>query len=199
MGDVANELESKLQSGSAPGETSPPNDVLEDAANLGVQNEPKKRGRGRPPKSEAQLEEQLNMGDIPTQPKPESAKRGPKPGARKTNKSGLDASQLGKQLVGLHTVLASLTGIATLNIAPEEGESLAKSIVDVCNQYDLAIDGKTGAFLGLAATAAMIYGPRYFIIKMQMDAMRQQAQQQQQQPPQGYTFDHVPTPGNFTG
>lgn len=120
---------------------------------------PKKRGRGRPPKTPDILVEEVTEGS--EAPKP---KRTYTP--RKTAKGKTaDIADLGKQLVGIHAMAAMVTGFNELQLGDDEGEALAKGILDICEQYNLSIDGKTGASLQLLAAAAMIYGPRALMIR----------------------------------
>lgn len=119
---------------------------------------PVRRGRGRPPK---------NPGESGNAPKKESVSGGSSK-AKKAAKSG--GGVTGEQLMGIHQMLFVFTGqqFPEINLAAPEAQMLASSINEVCNQYDLSIDGKTGAFLQLAGTAAMIYAPRYLAIRVRM-------------------------------
>jgi hypothetical protein len=48
-----------------------------------------------------------------------------------------------------------------LAISLEEGNALAESINTVCKEYNLIVDSKTVALIGLVTTAGMIYVPRF--------------------------------------
>jgi hypothetical protein len=48
-----------------------------------------------------------------------------------------------------------------LAISLEEGNALAESINTVCKEYNLIVDSKTAALIGLVTTAGMIYVPRF--------------------------------------
>ena len=110
-----------------------------------------KRGRGRPPKTET-------VGS-------DTVKKTVK---RKASVNSVD--NLSKQIEGLHIIAASMTGIKVLIISPNESSMLASSIITVCDEYNLSIDGKTGAAMQLLATAAMIYAPRIIsIFKQKVD------------------------------
>lgn len=129
-----------------------------------------KRGRGRPPKN--------------PQPSPDGSAAGPEketiPGAaaakpRKTKSSGkIDVNAIANQLVGLHQLafIASGQQFPEMVIQPQEGMILAQGICAVCEQYDLSIDGKTGAFLQLAGACAMVYAPRIIEVRRRMAAQR---------------------------
>lgn len=126
------------------------------AGNKPADNEPPKRKRGRPfgsksSNAETLLNESLN----------DDGKTGTKSAGRKSGKkSDMDPASLAKQLVGIHQLVAMITGIPEAQIQEEEGKALATAIVGVCNEYDLSVDGKTGAAIQLFAAAAMIYTPR---------------------------------------
>lgn len=131
---------------------------------------PQKRKRGRPSNAEKMAAAGIHIGSAANSStaKPRAAK------APKANYTQVDYAAMGKQLVGLHMVVAMATGIPEIQIREEEGMGLAVAIGNVAEQYDLAIDGKTGAMLQLVMTAAMIYGPRALMLK----AKAKQAQQQ---------------------
>ena len=103
-----------------------------------------KRGRGRPPKTE----------NPPAGDKPTPAKK-----TTKRNTSN-NVDVLSQQLVGMHMIMAGVTGLNELIITPQESTMLATSIISVAEEYNLALDGKTGAALQLFMTAAMVYAPR---------------------------------------
>lgn len=119
---------------------------------------PVRRRRGRPPK---------NPDAAPARETPTStgAKRGPKPKSDKKVYTSAEIDIMGKQLVGLHIMIAQISGMPEMSISEQEAGLMAQSIVNVADQYDLAIDGKTGAALQLAMTVAMIYGPRALAIR----------------------------------
>ena len=90
----------------------------------------------------------------------------------KVNLSGDDISTIGKQVTGLHKLMAMATGIPELAISDEEGSMLGTAIAAVAQEYDLALDGKTGALLQLAAACGMIYVPRFIHLKNRVAANR---------------------------
>ena len=128
---------------------------------------PVKRRRGRPPKDANAPQKESVGGAAP--------KRGRPAKSDKKVYSLDEIALMGKQLVGLHMMVAQIGGLPELQLADQEGLLLAQSIINVADQYDLAIDGKTGAALQLAMTAAMIYAPRAL-------AIRARARQQQAAP-----------------
>ena len=111
--------------------------------------EPPKKRRGRPPKNPNLIQEGIPHAQASTAPK-----------RTKQKKSEAEIAALGRQLVGIHQMAAMLTGIPECQIQDGEGLLLASGIIAVADQYDLAIDGKTGAALQLFAAAAMVYAPR---------------------------------------
>lgn len=127
---------------------------------------PKKRGRGRPPKNKENIEaEKIEAGG-----KSASAS---KPTKKKQTFDAAAISMMGKQLVGIHIIVSQVTGLPELQISDPEGQALAQSIVNVAEQYNLSIDGKTGAALQLLLTAAMVYGPRAIAVNKRAKAARQ--------------------------
>lgn len=141
-------------SGDAPGTEQPPQD---DAP-------PVRRARGRPRKdgSTAPTKE-TPSGSAPRRGRP------PKSGTKKVY-SVDEITLLGKQLVGIHAMASMMTQIPEAAISDPEGLMMAQSIVNLADQYDLELDGKTGAAIQLLATAAMIYAPRVIAVKRRMAA-----------------------------
>lgn len=82
------------------------------------------------------------------------------PQRRRRRNKAVDKEALTKQLVGLHAMAAHLTGLELIAIGPSEAAMLADAIESMSREYDLALDGKTGAFIQLIAAAAVVYGPR---------------------------------------
>lgn len=119
-----------------------------------------KRRRGRPPKNPDLIQE----GIPGTNSKPQKTR---------AKKSAPDTVTLGRQLVGIHQMAAMLTGIPECQIQDAEGQMLAAGIIAVADQYDLAIDGKTGAALQLFAAAAMVYAPRVLMFNTRMKKQRE--------------------------
>lgn len=141
---------------------------------------PARRGRGRPPANAALQAQQIPEGSAPKVDKP-------KPRAKKNE---ADAASLGKQICGVHQMVAMMTGMPEMVIAPEEGEMLAKGIMGIADEYGLALDGKTGASLQLFACAAMVYAPRVFAIRNRLTQQKQLANQSQPAQVEGATqFD----------
>lgn len=136
--------------------------------NAGV-TAPKKRGR--PPKV-APANGEANP--VPEGEKPSGSKRGRPSKKKGVSFSGDDISTLAKQVTGLHQLAAIATGIPELQITEEEGQMLGMSIANVAQEYDLSLDGKTGALLQLAAACGMIYVPRFLALKKRVVAAQAQ-------------------------
>ena len=113
--------------------------------------------RGRPPKSANgatnTLPETPVTGDSPPRVK------------RKRKAKPIDAALLSKQIVGLHKVAATMTGLRELEISEFEAVMLAESLAAVSREYDVTLDGKVAATIQLAAAIGVIYVPRLVMIK----------------------------------
>lgn len=83
-----------------------------------------------------------------------------------------DMGQMAKQLQGLHLMAATLTQLGELQISDGEAVALAGAIVNISEQYELSIDGKTGALIQLVGTAAMIYAPRFLAVNQRIKAAK---------------------------
>lgn len=118
--------------------------------------EPPKKRRGRPPKNPELKEQSASSGE-----KPKRAY------TRKNERPTYDSEsthKLAKQLEGIHLMIASVTKLNEMCISDTESLMLAQSLQTMSAEYDLSLDGKTGAALQLIATAAMIYVPRLIVI-----------------------------------
>lgn len=110
-----------------------------------------KRGPGRPSNAE-----RAARGEAVPEKKPRAAKP-KKP----------DNSALSKNLMGLHAAAAMIAGNPILQLQQTEADALADGIVAVCDEYELELDGKTGAAIQLLGACAMIYLPRVLAIRQQ--------------------------------
>lgn len=72
----------------------------------------------------------------------------------------VDIPLLARQLKGLHQMAAMMTGLSLLAIADTEAELLAQGLGAVAKEYNLSLDGKTGAAIQLLGACAMVYVPR---------------------------------------
>lgn len=146
---MADEIVNEIPDGTLPPEVPP----------VENEGEPPKKKRGRPVGSGKKTPENIEAGATG----PAAAKA---PGKRtKVSYDKETIALMGKQLVGLHLLAAMGTGIHEMQISEPEGYALAQGIVNVCEQYNLSIDGKTGAALQLAMTAGMVYGPRLLAVR----------------------------------
>src|SRR2546423_10441970 len=99
------------------------------------------------------------------------------PQRRRRRMKAIDKSQLAKQLIGIHTIAAKLTQMPFVAIDQTEADMLADAIDNVAREYDLALDGKTGAFIQLMAAAAVVYGPRVMMYQAIQRRSRREAGQ----------------------
>lgn len=166
-------------------ETAAPDVVEIPAAPEVTDEKPPQRRRGRPRKNPELTTESVGASS--------GGSAGRRPG--RTSKAQQDKiTDLAHQLVGVHTIVAMVTGIPEMAIQPQEAESLARGITAVCDEYGLSVDGKTGAALQLVAAAAMVYGPRAYAIYARGKATekaRAQAAPEQTAPQGGEVIDYA--------
>jgi hypothetical protein len=120
--------------------------------------EPKKR-RGRPPKNPAEAAPKPEADRVIEIPKPEELK----PVKRKSKKVAT-VEDVGKQIYGLHAIIAMMSGIPEVALQPEEAASLAKAVITFGEEFDFQPNPKIMAAITLFGTAAMIYVPRVPVI-----------------------------------
>jgi hypothetical protein len=101
------------------------------------------------------------------EPEPTTKRRGRKPGSKNTGKTAgqktvLNRAALAGKLEGAHKFCAILTGIPLVEINASEADQMAGALCDVAQYYDLPVNGKTLAWIQLAATLGMIYGTRLY-------------------------------------
>lgn len=113
------------------------------------ETEPPKKRRGRPRKTESQNETEIPPDD---KPKRKYAKR------KKFDEE--DKSNLARQLVGIHQMIAITGGLPEMIISDTEAIMMANALTSVASEYNLSLSGKTGAMIQLLGTAAFIYVPR---------------------------------------
>jgi hypothetical protein len=139
-----------------------------------MQGTRKKRGRGPGIRNAAPPLQETTVGV-----EPGDAPQGD-PQTRRKRKPSIDIEGLAKQLKGIHALGANLLpirmpdGKLLLELSDTEATQLANAISGVAKEYDLALDGKTGAAIQLFAAAAMIYGPRVYVIQKMRMAQRVQ-------------------------
>lgn len=138
----------------------------------------KRRGRPFGAKTSIPPLEETKVGIDPGEPPQDSAT------PRRKRKQSIDIDALAKQLKGIHSLAANILPIRMpdnkllLELSDTEATQLANAISGVAKEYDLALDGKTGAAIQLFAAAAMIYGPRVYVIQKMKMAQRQQVMPQ---------------------
>lgn len=140
-----------------------------------AENTPPKKRRGRPPGSGKKTAEEIEAGK-------EGVNKTEKPAKRKSSTNAEQRSIMARQLVGIHKLAAMATGLPELLITDDEGTLLAHAVANVCDEYGLSVDGKTGATLQLLGTAAMIYGPRALHVMQRAQAEKKSREQNAGQP-----------------
>lgn len=70
---------------------------------------------------------------------------------------------LARKIQGVHQMAQDITGLP-LAVDADDANELAIAVSDVSKEFGVVIGGKTAAILNLAATAAMIYGPKLLVI-----------------------------------
>jgi len=105
-------------------------------------------------------------------------KRKPRAAKHSTPKAEkVDAAGFARQMVGIHSIIAAMTGNPIWNINDSEAGQLAASIEGIAAQYDLEVNPKVAAMLNFAFVATTIYGPRIYLMR----EMAKQAQPVKQQ------------------
>jgi hypothetical protein len=136
-----------------------------------------RKGRGRPFGSRSKIPP---LEEVKVSPDGEPPQDSAQP--RKRRAKSVDIEQLAKQLKGIHELASNLLpikmpdGKMLLALSDTEATQLANAISGVAKEYDLALDGKTGAAIQLFAAVAMIYGPRVYVIQKIRMAQRSQVQ-----------------------
>jgi len=165
---IASEEQEKPRRGRPPNSTrkGPPlgeeHEIPEQIAPISSEEQEKPR-RGRPPNSTRK--DLLSADGVTQETIDEKPKRTYTKKAKPNGFSAEAFNQLAKQIEGIHMLAGQLTGIPEFVLDAGDSQALALAVIGVCAQYDLAIDGKTGAALQLLGTAAIIYIPRYFAFR----------------------------------
>lgn len=140
-----------------------------------------RRGRGRPFGRKATPP----LTENPVSPENSETPQDATPRQTRKRKSQVDATALAKQLRGIHALMAKLLpipapdGTKLLELSDTEATELANAVAGVAREYDLELSGKTGAAIQLFGVAAMIYGPRIYVIQqMRLYGQRVKAQQE---------------------
>ena len=117
--------------------------------------EPTPRRRGRPPGSRNKPREAGQAQSAPNAEAPRRRKRKPKPE---------DIEFATRRLMGLHSIMASFTGVPELNLSQIEAEMLAKAGLEVQREFDIEVGGKWVVLASFISVAGMIYVPRMRIV-----------------------------------
>ena len=131
-----------------------------------VENVEPLKKKGRPSKSETDLNEKIIDLKTPAATKPARQK--------KKIASAEELATSAKNLQGLHLMLSMMTGLPEAQLTNSESVALAGALEKVSQEYGLALDGKTGAFLQLAGTAAIIYVPRALAVRARLAKQKEE-------------------------
>lgn len=132
--------------------------------------EPATPRRGRPPKT--------TEADSTT-PKATAPKtRAPRKKAAAPSDQAIEPETLAKQLQGVHVMIAMMTQAPEMQLSEPESLELAKAISGVCAEYNLSLNGKTGAMIQLLGAGAMVYLPRLVMIKQRKTKEAQEREMQ---------------------
>lgn len=139
-----------------------------------------RRGRGRPfGSTRASTAVPLQETVVGAENSPD-APQDSQPRQQRKRKAQVDATALAKQLKGIHALAAKLVpikapdGSMLMELSDTEASELASAIAGVAKEYDLELSGKTGSAITLIGVAAMIYGPRIYMIQQMRAYMQQQ-------------------------
>jgi hypothetical protein len=135
-----------------------------------------RRGRGRPfgSRTAAPPLAETPIGADPLN-EPQDAPR-----QQRKRKQTVDVGVLAKNLKGIHALMAKMVpikgpdGKMLLELDDTEATELANAVAGVAKEYDLELSGKTGSAITLFGVAAMIYGPRIYVIQQMRAYMQQQ-------------------------
>lgn len=185
--ETPTDIPSDIPQGLNPAGETPPNETPESSG------APAAKKRGRPSNAEkAARASGTSTAETIERGSTASATPGRKPSKNSKRVTATDAKALARQLVGLHQLGVLVSGIPEVAIDLDEGEILAVGIVAVCDEYDLSIDGKTGAALNLLGACAMVYGKRIFQINARMAAQKKARQNATPTPSQPADFNLNP-------
>lgn len=101
------------------------------------------------------------------------SRRGTSTGPRPTkaeDTASIDA--LTQMLMIVHAGLATVTKVRELKLDEDEGKTLATAVGNVMREFDIPIDRKTQAMVGLVVAGASIYGPRLYLYNERMKGQR---------------------------
>jgi hypothetical protein len=160
-----------------------------------------RRGRGRPFGARTKASP---LQETPVTPENGDAPQDAAPRQQRRRKSQVDAGALAKQLRGIHALAAKLlpipgpNGTKLLELDDTEATQLADAVAAVAKEYDLELSGKTGAAIQLFGVAAMIYGPRIYVIQQmrQYAANQKQAEEQTRRAADASVVSNIPVGAN---
>ncbi|MGI0011918.1 MAG: hypothetical protein ACREBU_00530 [Nitrososphaera sp.] len=86
--------------------------------------------------------------------------------------AAFDVKALAARLEAVHALMA--VAIPEMVIDKNESVLLADAITDVLSQYKISVDPVLVAWVNMFTTVAIIYGPRYLLIRARMNAVRKE-------------------------
>lgn len=182
--ETPTDIPSDIPHGLNPAGETPPGETPESSG------APAAKKRGRPSNAEkAARASGTSTAETIERGSTASAAPGRKPSKNSKRVTASDVGALAKQLVGLHQLGAMISGIPEVMISDADGALLATGIVAVCEEYDLSIDGKTGAALQLLGAMAIVYAPKAFKVSARMSAQKKAAQNEAQQTQRSAEFE----------
>jgi len=110
-------------------------------------------------------------------------KRGRKPGSgagSQSRKAGnnqdlkVAVDSLAAMLGFIHIGIASISKCPEMALDDSEAQNLANATTNVLKEFDYIPDPKIVAISGLVSTAAIIYGPRYYLIKTRVSGEKKE-------------------------
>ena len=122
---------------------------------------PKRRGRPPGSKNASSMEAQSLEGD--SEP---AKKRG-----RKSNNS-ISVNGLETILMSSHQILSGFLDNPAIEIESKEAKLLATALTEFANQHKIKVNPKTASVYALLYAAGVVYGPRAFMLYMQMKAKK---------------------------
>lgn len=88
------------------------------------------------------------------------------PKSRPASRGKTDVKAIATRLVGIHALLATVSGQDVLKLDDDEGTMLAKAISDILEEYQLVADSKSMLWINLISAVAIIYIPRIIVIRL---------------------------------
>lgn len=105
---------------------------------------------------------------------------------KETNSSVIekpDVNSIAQMLVVIHSIVAMGVNNDVWEIDDKEGELLAKAGTDFASQFNVEIDPKVAASIGLIGAAGKVYGPRFAVLRIERARKKADAKKQREKEP----------------